>query len=191
MPVSTELHVLGGCAAENRGADFVKPLAPAHGAGQHRDWAVETHMKTWREILVYKETIANRDTIRRYYQQYREEAGIPPRCDNPSCQFHTGQLFWNDNELPLILDHKDGNASDNRPEMLRYLCPNCDAQLPTRGGKNKGRVARRDEYGFLIIERNGHQGYTFFPTGGAVVGGSAKVSFHRAKPSNIDQDTTD
>ena len=44
-------------------------------------------------------------------------------------------------QLPLILDHANGVRHDNRPDNLRYLCPNCDSlQTVTRGGANRGRV---------------------------------------------------
>ena len=38
---------------------------------------------------------------------------------------------WNGVTLTLIIDHIDGNASDNHRENLRLICPNCDSQLPT------------------------------------------------------------
>ena len=39
--------------------------------------------------------------------------------------------------VPLILDHINGRASDDRLENLRLICCNCDAQLPTYKSKNK------------------------------------------------------
>lgn len=43
------------------------------------------------------------------------------------------------NEMPLvfILDHVNGDASDNHEENLRFICPDCDSQLPTYKSKNK------------------------------------------------------
>jgi 5-methylcytosine-specific restriction endonuclease McrA len=43
-----------------------------------------------------------------------------------------------DQEIPLELDHVDGNAGNNQIENLRVLCPNCHAQTPTAKGKNRG-----------------------------------------------------
>jgi len=44
---------------------------------------------------------------------------------------------WNGNELVFILDHVDGDASNNKRDNLRLVCPNCDSQLPTYKSKNK------------------------------------------------------
>jgi 5-methylcytosine-specific restriction endonuclease McrA len=41
--------------------------------------------------------------------------------------------------LALQLDHIDGNASNNMPENLRLLCPNCHSQTDTFVSKNKGK----------------------------------------------------
>lgn len=51
-----------------------------------------------------------------------------------------GQLpEWLGQRLTLILDHINGNPTDNRLENLRFLCPNCNSQTSTFSGrKNKG-----------------------------------------------------
>lgn len=45
---------------------------------------------------------------------------------------------WNNSPITLIVDHVDGNAGNNFPSNLRLLCPNCNSQTPTFGGRNKG-----------------------------------------------------
>src|SRR5712691_767706 len=91
----------------------------------------------WSEVLVLDPERRDQKTIRRYYDIWRGEKGIPlRRCDNPNCLFHTLPLLWNGQQLKVILDHSDGNKSNNRPDNLRYLCPNCNSQLETAGGAN-------------------------------------------------------
>jgi hypothetical protein len=43
--------------------------------------------------------------------------------------------LWNGKELVFILDHID--ASNNKRDNLRCICPNCDSQLDTYKSKNK------------------------------------------------------
>jgi hypothetical protein len=38
--------------------------------------------------------------------------------------------------MSLILDHVNGNPTDNRLENLRIVCPNCAATLDTHCGRN-------------------------------------------------------
>lgn len=52
---------------------------------------------------------------------------------------HTGPE-WNGLPLTLNLDHKNGVNNDHSPENLRFVCPNCDSQQDTYGGKNRTRV---------------------------------------------------
>lgn len=39
----------------------------------------------------------------------------------------------------LQVDHKDGDSSNNRPENLQVLCPNCHSLTPSYGALNKGK----------------------------------------------------
>lgn len=48
-----------------------------------------------------------------------------------------GNTMWMNQPIPLILDHINGRASDDRLENLRLVCGNCDMQLPTYKSKNK------------------------------------------------------
>lgn len=51
---------------------------------------------------------------------------------------------WNGKELTFILDHADGDASNDKFENMRLICPNCNIQLPTYGSKNK--LSKRRKY---------------------------------------------
>ena len=52
------------------------------------------------------------------------EGYLKPECS--TC----GNTQWGDEEIPLQLDHKNGNDEDNSLDNLRLLCPNCHAQPP-------------------------------------------------------------
>jgi hypothetical protein len=45
---------------------------------------------------------------------------------------------WNASKITLDCDHIDGNPTNNRPENLRLLCPNCHSQTSSFKGKNAG-----------------------------------------------------
>lgn len=110
----------------------------------------------WSEVLKYSEDPKRRQgSVRRHYLEWRSRKGIPDRCDNPACQFHTRPLVWNGKPLTLILDHADGNRRDNRPRNLQLLCPNCDSQSETRGGKNRGRFVEPREDRITEIKKDG------------------------------------
>jgi hypothetical protein len=49
--------------------------------------------------------------------------------------------------VPITIDHIDGNCENNRPENLKLLCPNCHSLTPTYGNLNKGngRKSRREK----------------------------------------------
>lgn len=54
---------------------------------------------------------------------------------------------WNGKELHFVLDHIDGDASNNWKDNLRLICPNCDSQLDTYKSKNKNSArTHRKEY---------------------------------------------
>jgi hypothetical protein len=64
---------------------------------------------------------------------------------NNKCAMCGLDNIWNDKILIFILDHIDGDASNNRRENIRMVCPNCDSQLDTYKSKNKN-SARKERY---------------------------------------------
>ena len=64
---------------------------------------------------------------------------------NNCCNICGNKNEWNNKSIVFILDHIDGDASNNKRDNLRLICPNCDSQLDTYKSKNKN-SARKDRY---------------------------------------------
>lgn len=91
----------------------------------------QNSLKTIRtkENIFVENSTASQKTLRTWYIKGNYSPYICSVC---------GQLpFWNNMEMTLILDHINGNNHDDRLENLRWVCPNCNQQLPTTGGKNQ------------------------------------------------------
>jgi hypothetical protein len=140
---------------------------------------MKTASRAWRDVLVRSSKSRKRHsqaTVRRYYLKWRQEHELPLRCDNPECVFFKSELCWNGKCLPPILDHQNGNRFDNTPANLRFLCPNCDAQLDTRGGSNRGRVIESREDGYKLRNPDGPDGSIIVGESGVAGGNSTATA---------------
>lgn len=81
--------------------------------------------------------IRNPRTVRFYLLRTRGH-----RCE--SCR----RIKWLKKPIPLEVDHKNGDSTNNTEENLWLLCPNCHAQTDTFKSRNKGngRFFRRTRY---------------------------------------------
>ena len=79
----------------------------------------------------YQKFLNGEITTRKYLKEYliKIHGRLCMICKNTE---------WMGQEIPLELDHIDGNAGNCTPENLRNLCPNCHAQTPTHKARNKG-----------------------------------------------------
>lgn len=84
------------------------------------------------ENVFMENSTADQKTLRTWYIKGEYTAYECSICKLPP--------IWNNQPLTLILDHINGHNKDNRLENLRWVCPNCNQQLPTTNGKNIKRL---------------------------------------------------
>ena len=85
-----------------------------------------------RELLVADRPQTNRSHLK---QRLIAEGRKENRCER------CGISEWLGDGLNMEIHHVNGNGKDNREENLRMLCPNCHAQTPNWGGRNRRRLA--------------------------------------------------
>ena len=86
----------------------------------------ESQMLTPKEIFI-EHSLVPQITLRKHYKR--------GKYSEYKCAICGLEPWWNGQELVLTLDHKNGISNDHRLENLRWICPNCDRQLPTYGSK--------------------------------------------------------
>jgi HNH endonuclease len=137
-----------------------------------------TTRRTEADVLCYNLQAISQGTVRRYYMEWRRTQDLPTRCDEQRCPYFTAPLTWNGQAFSLVLDHRNGNRRDNRTDNLRLLCPMCDSQLPTRGGKNKGRIQNTSELGYEVAHRDGRRDANVFPKGVGATASCGQLGVH-------------
>lgn len=90
------------------------------------------------EDIFKEDSLVNQSSLRKRYLKK-----FPPI----KCSICGQKPFWNGKPLTLILDHINGKNHDNRLDNLRWVCPNCNIQLPTT---NRRKKAFGQKYNFCI-----------------------------------------
>ena len=95
--------------------------------------------KEYEHRLKYLKIINGDETIMRanYNLTYFKDDILKEQGCECAIEGCTCKTEWNEKPLVFVLDHIDGDASNNCRENLRMICPNCDSQLETFKSKNK------------------------------------------------------
>lgn len=104
--------------------------------------------------LAYKRFIENNDSFcNGSYSAKNFKDFILKEQDN-KCAVCNSKPMWMNKKLVFVLDHIDGDASNNKRYNLRLICPNCDSQTSTFKSKTK-HSKRRDYVKENIIKKYG------------------------------------
>jgi len=107
---------------------------------EHFDPYTRTHLSTtraipWHEILVRRAPTEGRRSTA-MLRRALVESGRDVQC--ALCEVKD---TWNGSPITLHIDHTNGVFTDDRPQNLRFLCPNCHSQQET--SKRTRRLVQR------------------------------------------------
>lgn len=95
--------------------------------------------KTWRSV----HKLTNKRRTGQQLRKILDKVGRCYICEWCRCEgmeLWNGEWTWRDWPIKLQIDHINGKHStdeDDKPENLRYLCPNCHSQTNTHCNRNR------------------------------------------------------
>lgn len=123
------LRKLGYGTLNGRNSDTVRKRLAYHGISTDHFSHQQPIVRAQDNVFCSGST-ASQATLRRWYVRI---------SDQSVCSICGMSAIWNGSPLTMILDHINGDKHDNRVENLRWICPNCNSQLPTFAGRNSQR----------------------------------------------------
>lgn len=145
-----------GCPVNK--AKNAESIKKAHKEGRCLGWKSLPYNSGWgwnkNKMLIPFEDVFNEHSS--YDTGYARKHLITQNLKEYKCE-QCGISSWNNKDLTLELNHKNGNNRDHRLENLEFLCPNCHSQTDTWRGKNINghqKVSEDELKQALIEEKN-------------------------------------
>lgn len=92
---------------------------------------------------IYKKIINGDETIMTSsYSPTRVAYKYIMQEQDNKCSICGMKNIWQEKPIKFIVDHIDGDASNNKRDNLRCICPNCDSQLDTYKNTKNHRSTR-------------------------------------------------
>ena len=108
---------------------------PSQQAGKYcsnkcqRSYQHEEKIKAW----LAGEITLNTVNVSKYIRNH-----LLDKCGNKCSKCGWCEIHPVTGKVPLEINHIDGNATNNIPENMEVLCPNCHSLTPTYKNLNKG-----------------------------------------------------
>ena len=102
----------------------------------HFKTVAKNAIKRNEENIFIENSTANQSTVRKWY--------LKGNYTEYKCSICNLLPVWQGQKLTLILDHINGINNDDRLDNLRWVCPNCNIQLTTTGGRNRKNLAKKN-----------------------------------------------
>jgi len=101
----------------------------SHFSQKDRSWGGQNRKSPEERLVLLPEGSCR--TAARLLRKALTAIGRPYECQK------CGLTEWLGESITLQVDHEDGDGLNNRPNNLRYLCPNCHSQTNNFGFKNR------------------------------------------------------
>ena len=111
--------------------------------GVYRKYCSSKCQKIYERKVKYQDYLNNQGKYVGVEMKYDWLKPIILEEQNYKCSICNIEPNWNGKELHFVLDHIDGDATNNRRTNLRLVCPNCDSQLDTFKARNIGKSTRK------------------------------------------------
>lgn len=95
------------------------------------EYQYKEYIKNWKQGI--ETGMSGEYQISRHIRKY-----LYSKYDSKCCKCGWNKMNPYTNNIPLEIEHKDGNYKNNSEDNLELLCPNCHSLTDTYAGRNTG-----------------------------------------------------